>query len=160
MKPAIAVLAIDAPPLSQAINQLVPVARAKVSMRIAPGQDVEQAAAALVDHIEGQPAWGAMVTATPDEAGEAFALGAQDPRIQAFKDGFSQAWDHETVEMGVGGSIPFVAASSDRYPEAAIVLTGVADPTSRAHGPDESQDLDELRRGILGEAIALRNLAQ
>jgi acetylornithine deacetylase/succinyl-diaminopimelate desuccinylase-like protein len=158
MKPAISVLAIDAPPLSQAINQLIPMARAKVSMRIAPGQEVAAAVAALINHIESQPAWGAQVTATLHEDGEAFALGAEDPRVEAFKDGFSQAWGHETVEMGVGGSIPFVAAFSDRYPEAAIVLTGVADPTSRAHGPDESQDLDELRRGILGEAIALRNL--
>ena len=43
-KPAISVLAIDAPPISEAINQLVPVARAKVSMRIAPGQDPNAAA--------------------------------------------------------------------------------------------------------------------
>jgi acetylornithine deacetylase/succinyl-diaminopimelate desuccinylase-like protein len=61
--------------------------------------------------------------------------------------------------MGVGGSIPFVAAFSERYPEAAILLTGVADPTSRAHGPDESLDLDDFRKGIIAEALALRNLA-
>ena len=36
MQPAISVLALDAPPVAEAINQLVPVARAKVSMRLAP----------------------------------------------------------------------------------------------------------------------------
>ena len=61
--------------------------------------------------------------------------------------------------MGVGGSIPFVAEFQEAYPGAAILLTGVADPTSRAHGPDESLDLEELRKGILAEAIALRILA-
>jgi acetylornithine deacetylase/succinyl-diaminopimelate desuccinylase-like protein len=158
MKPAISVVAIDAPPLSEAINQLVPRARAKVSMRIAPGQDPAAAMQALVDHIEGQNAWGARVTATPHESGEAFMLSADDPRTEAFRSAFSAAWDTDTVDIGVGGSIPFVAAFSERYPDAAILLTGVADPTSRAHGPDESVDLDELRRGILAEAIALRNL--
>ena len=159
MKPSISVLAIDAPPLSEAINQLVPMARAKVSMWIAPGQDSGLAMDALVTHIEQQPAWGAEVTVTRHESGEAFALSSLDPRVKAFRDAFASAWGQEPVEMGVGGSIPFVAAFSERFPDAAILLTGVADPTSRAHGPDESLDLEELRRGILGEAIALRNLA-
>ena len=159
MKPAISVLAIDAPPVDEAINQLVPMARAKVSMRIAPGQDTAVAMDALVAHIENLPAWGALVTVTPHESGEAFALTADDPRVQAFRDGLAEAWGREAVDMGVGGSIPFVAAFSDAYPDAAILLTGVADPTSRAHGPDESLDLDEFRRGMLAEAIALRNLA-
>ena len=66
--------------------------------------------------------------------------------------------DTETVDIGVGGSIPFVAAFAERNPDAAILLTGVGDPTSRAHGPNESLSLDDFRSGILGEAIALRNL--
>ena len=160
MKPAISVLAIDAPPVNEAINQLVPVARAKVSMRIAPDQDPELAMEALVAHISEQPAWGAEVTVTPLESGEGFALSSEDPRVMAFRDAFASAWGHEAVEMGVGGGIPFVAAFSDKYPDAAILLTGVADPTSRAHGPDESLDLGELRRGMLAEAIAMRNLTQ
>jgi len=159
MKPSISVLAIDAPPLSEAINQLVPMARAKVSMRTAPDQDPGLAMEALVAHISEQPAWGAEVTVTRHESGEGFAQSLEDPRVMAFRDAFASAWGHEAVEMGVGGGIPFVAAFSERFPDAAILLTGVADPTSRAHGPDESLDLEELRRGILGEAIALRNLA-
>jgi len=159
MKPAISVLALDAPAVDEAINQLVPVARAKVSMRIAPGQDTGAAMEALVAHIEQQPAWGAQVTVTPHESGDAFTLSTDDARVQAFSEAFADAWEHDVVEMGVGGSIPFVAAFSEGYPDAAILLTGVADPTSRPHGPDESLDLEELRRGILAEAIALRNLA-
>ena len=51
-------------------------------------------------------------------------------------------------------------AFQEAFPDAAILLTGVMDPTGRAHGPDESLDLEELRRGMLGEAIALRLLAE
>jgi acetylornithine deacetylase/succinyl-diaminopimelate desuccinylase-like protein len=158
-KPAISVLAVDAPPLAEAINQLVPVARAKVSLRIAPGDDPQRAMNALVTHLESHVEWGAEVIVTPGTTGEAFALDTTGAAYDAFRRAFNEAWATETVEMGVGGSIPFVADFAGRYPGATILLTGVADPKSRAHGPNESQDLAELRNGVLAEAIALRLLA-
>lgn len=159
-KPAISVLAIDAPPLGEAINQLVPVARAKISLRIAPGDNPHRAMEALVEHLEANIEWGAELTVTPGGTGEAFALDTSGPAFDSFREAFAEAWGAETQEMGVGGSIPFVADFAERYPHAAILLTGVADPTSRAHGPNESQDLNELRNGVLAEAIALRLLAR
>jgi acetylornithine deacetylase/succinyl-diaminopimelate desuccinylase-like protein len=159
-KPAISVLAIDAPALGEAINQLVPVARAKVSLRVAPGDDPNRAMGALKAHLEENVVWGAEVTVTPGATGEAFALDATGPVYDAFRSAFDEAWGTETVEMGVGGSIPFVADFAASYPEATILLTGVADPASRAHGPNESQDLNELVKGVLAEAIALRLLAE
>jgi acetylornithine deacetylase/succinyl-diaminopimelate desuccinylase-like protein len=158
-RPAAAVLAIDAPSIAEAINQLLPVARAKVSLRLAPGDDPERAVEAVTQHLLSQDAWGAEVKVTRIETGEPFATDTSDSRVSAFREAFGEAWGTDVAEIGVGGSIPFVAEFEEVYPNAAIVLTGVADPTSRAHGPDESQDLDELRRGIIGEAIALRLLA-
>jgi len=158
-KPAIAVLAVDAPPISQAINQLVPVARAKVSMRIAPGQDPHAALESLTDHLEAAVPWGAKITITPGALGAAFDLDASDDASVSFKEAFRIAYGNETVEMGEGGSIPFVAAFEAAYPNASILLTGVMDPGSRIHGPNESQSLADLEHGILGEAIALRMLA-
>jgi len=157
--PAVSVLAIDSPPVAEAINQLVPAARAKVSLRLAPGDDPQRALDALVAHLAANVPWGAEATITPGSAGAPIALDAQGPAYDAFRQAFAEAWGAETVDIGVGGSIPFVAEFQQVYPDAAILLTGVADPTSRAHGPDESLDLDELRRGILAEAIALRLLA-
>ncbi|HEX9978873.1 MAG TPA: dipeptidase [Acidimicrobiia bacterium] len=158
--PAAAVLAIDATPLAKAINQLVPRARAKVSVRLAPGDDPVRAMKALVDFIESRPAWGATVTATPHESGHPFSLaGTDDPRVDAFRKAFAVAYGKEPVDIGVGGSIPFVAAFAEAYPSASILLTGSADPTSQAHGPNESLDLADLEHSILAEAIALRNLA-
>ncbi len=157
-RPACSVLAIDAPHVGHAINQLVPAARAKVSLRVAPGDDGSRALDALVEHLEAHTPWGAWVSVTRGASGDAIALTAEGPAYEAFRAGFAYAWDREPVEIGVGGSIPFVAAFKETFPDAAILLTGVADPTSRAHGPDESVDLDELRRGILAEAIALRLL--
>jgi acetylornithine deacetylase/succinyl-diaminopimelate desuccinylase-like protein len=45
------------------------------------------------------------------------------------------------------------------FPEAAIVMTAVMDPTSSAHGPDESVDLGDLEKAVLAEAVAMRLLA-
>lgn len=157
-KPSISVLAIDAPPVAEAINQLVPVARAKISMRLPPGQDAEQAMDALVAHAEGNAPWGVEVTVTKGAVGEAFRLDTSGTAYDAFREAFAEAWGVETVEIGQGGSIPFVSAFSNQFPEAQILLTGVGDHMSHAHAPDESLDLDELRNGILAEAIALRLL--
>ena len=43
---------------------------------------------------------------------------------------------------------------------AEVLVTGAGEPTSRIHGPDGSQDLSELQRSILGEALALQGLAR
>ena len=158
-QPAVAVLAIDAPSVGNAVNALVPVARAKVSLRIAPGDRPARALSTLVAHLEQNVAWGAEVVVTTGATGDAFALETTGPANDAFRTAFEEAWGRETVNMGVGGSIPFVAAFSEAYPAATILLTGVADPTSRAHGPNESVDLDDVRKGALAEAIALRLLA-
>ena len=111
---------------------------------------------ALVSHLESHTPWGAEVTVTRGSSGQAFALETTGPAYDAFRTAFKEAWNADVVEMGVGGSIPFVAAFSAAYPDASILLVGVGDNMSRAHGPDESLDLEELRRGCYAEAIALR----
>lgn len=155
-KPAISVLAVDAPPVAEAINQLVPVARAKVSMRIAPGQDPDAALAALTAHLKDSAPWGAQVTVTGADRGPAFELPIEGEAAETWREAMRTAWDGtEVVEMGVGGSIPFVADFAERYPAAAILLTGAGDPTSAIHAPDESQDLADLERAVLAEVLAI-----
>ena len=159
MQPSISVLALEGPRLTEAINQLVPVARAKVSMRLAPGQDPGTAMESLVSHLESNAPWGAQVNVTRGVVSDPFEFDSAGPAYQAFRDAFTSAWGTATIDIGVGGSIPFVSAFSSQFPDAAILLTGVADHRSHAHAPDESLDLEELRKGALGEAIALRLLA-
>jgi len=159
-KPAVSVLALDAPPISQAINQIVPSARAKISLRIAPGQGSDEAMAALVAHLESAVPWGAQVTITPGAAGNPFEVDTGGAVTQVFAAALAEAYGADVVDVGVGGSIPIVSALHDAHPAASIVLNGVADNTSRIHGPNESVSLQDLRSGILAEAIALRLLAE
>ncbi len=157
-RPAISVLAIDAPRIRDSVNALVPSARAHVSMRLAPGQDPATAMAALERHLLDHAPWGARVTVERGAAGEAFALETNGPAYDAWRAAFGEAFATSSIETGVGGSIPFVAAFHEAMPAAEILLTGVCDPTSAMHGPNESVELEDLRKSALAEALALSSL--
>ena len=60
-RPALAVTALEAMPLAEAANQLIAEARAKVGLRLAPGQDAERAARRLVAFLEADPPRGVRV---------------------------------------------------------------------------------------------------
>lgn len=158
-RPAIAVLAIDAPPVSEAINQLVPVARAKVSLRIPPGQDADAALAALKSHLEANVPWGAELSFFSEEVGDATTLNTDNYAVAAWAEAFSEAYGVDHVEMGAGGSIPFIATFEELFPNAPILVKGCGDPTSSIHAPNESQDIGDVEKATLSEAIAFRLLA-
>jgi len=156
---SISVLAIDTVPIAKAINQLVPEASAKVSMRIPPGQNVDDAMEALVSHLQESAPWGSAVTVELGSKGDAFELDTSGKAYDAYRLGMAEGYGTAPLEVGVGGSIPFVAAFSERYPNASILLVGAADPMSRYHGPNESLELADLRSAIVAQAVALRELA-
>jgi acetylornithine deacetylase/succinyl-diaminopimelate desuccinylase-like protein len=159
-KPAIAVLGIDAPRTPEAANALQPSAKAKLSIRVAPGDDPKSAYAAVRAHLEKYVPWGAHVEVTLETDGAPCVIDATGPAYEAARAAFREAWDGvDPVDMGVGGSIPFIATFQELFPDAAILVTGVEDPFSGAHGPDESLHLGEFARVCLAEALLLRNVA-
>jgi acetylornithine deacetylase/succinyl-diaminopimelate desuccinylase-like protein len=159
-KPAVAVLGIDAPRVAEASNVLLPRARAMVSLRLAPGDDATTAQKALGEHLAAHVPWGAHVSVTPGHGmAEPFSLQSTGAAYDAARRAFSQAYGHEAVETGIGGSIPFIAEFARTFPGAAVLVTGVGDPASRWHGIDESLDLGMFRRGVLAEALLLAELA-
>ena len=159
-QPAISVLAIDAPTINEAVNLIVPRAAAKISMRIPPGQDPVNAMLALKSHISESVPWGARVEIVEGAIASPFKSGSLGKLMEAFQEGIKFAWGKPPREIGQGGSIPLVAEITKLFPQMDIVITGVGDPESRIHGPDESQDLLELRRNIIAEARALKVFGQ
>jgi len=140
-KPAITVVGIDTTSIAAASNTLIPRARAKVSMRVAPGGDAATHLDALRTHLEQHAPWGAHVTVTPGDIGQPYAVDASGPVYDAARAAFRQAWGSEPVEMGMGGSIPFIAEFAAAFPKAAILHLGV------------------LARAATAEALLLANLA-
>jgi acetylornithine deacetylase/succinyl-diaminopimelate desuccinylase-like protein len=158
-KPALAVIGIDAPSVGEASNTLQPVVRVKYSLRIAPGQDPLVARAALEAHLKANAPFGAHVEVTPGEAGQAFRPDLGSPVYALAREALELAWGVPPVNMGMGGSIPFAADLAAVYPEATVLLTGVEDPDTRAHGANESLHLQEFERAILAETLLLKALS-
>ncbi len=157
-KPSITTIGIDAPTVATSSNTLVPSAAAKVSMRLAPDEDDLEAFALLRDHLVAHTPWGARVEVTLDDRGLGFSADAQGPVYDQARAAFADAWGVDPVDIGVGGSIPFVAAFAEKFPEAAILVTGVEDPDARAHGANESLHLGEFEKVCLAEALLLARL--
>jgi acetylornithine deacetylase/succinyl-diaminopimelate desuccinylase-like protein len=158
-RPTVTVTGIDLPSTGQASNTLLAHVRAKLSARVAPGQDAAAVFEALRRHLLGQPAWGARVEVTLKETGEAFAAKADGPVYDAARNAFADAWGVRPVDVGIGGSIPFIAEFAASFPDAAILVTGVEDPDTRAHGIDESLHLAEFERVCLAETVLLERIA-
>ncbi|ORV94767.1 dipeptidase [Mycobacterium interjectum] len=158
-KPAITVIGIDTTPIDKASNTLIPRARAKISMRVAPGGDAEAHLDALTSHLQEHAPWGARVTVTRGDVGEAYAIDASGPVYDAARAAFRQAWGVEPIDMGMGGSIPFIAEFAAAFPQAKILVTGVEDPATQAHSINESLHLGVLERAAVAEALLLAGLA-
>ena len=158
-KPAITVIGIDTTSIAASSNTLIPRARAKVSMRVAPGGDAAAHLDPLRAHLEQHAPWGAHVTVTPGDIGQPYAIDATGPVYDAARAAFRQAWGTEPIDMGMGGSIPFIAEFAAAFPKAGILVTGVEDPATQAHSINESLDLGVLERAATAEALLLANLA-
>ena len=157
-KPTATVIGIDAPSVATSSNTLVPSASAKISIRLAPDEDPKEAYAAVQRHIGRHTPWGARVELRLDDQGPGFAADATGAVYDQARAAFTDAWGVEPVDIGVGGSIPFVAAFAERFPDAAILVTGVEDPDARAHGANESLHLGEFQRVCEAEALLLARL--
>jgi acetylornithine deacetylase/succinyl-diaminopimelate desuccinylase-like protein len=158
-KPAITVVGIDTTSVAASSNTLIPRARAKISMRVAPGGDAAAHLDALTRHLAQHTPWGAQVQVFPGDAGQPYAIDASGPVYDAARAAFRQAWGVEPVDMGMGGSIPFIAEFAAAYPHATILVTGVEDPATQAHSIDESLHLGVLERAAAAEALLLGALA-
>jgi acetylornithine deacetylase/succinyl-diaminopimelate desuccinylase-like protein len=157
--PAISVVGIDAPRVDNASMSLVPSARAKITLRIGPQDDVEAARAALIRHLEGHVPWAARLAVTTGKGVQPFRADNSGPAYAAARAAYADAWGVEPVEIGIGGSIDFVPAFAHAFPEAEILVTGVEDPDTRAHGANESLHLAEFERACVAEVLLLRRLA-
>ena len=160
-KPAIATIGMDITSTANASNTLIPAVKAKLSVRLAPGDNAKRAMKAVEDHLRKHVPWGAQLTFTPGELGEPTQIDATGPAYDAARAAFKEAWDGvEPIDMGVGGSIPFIAAFREAFPKASVLVTGVEDPDTRAHGANEGLHLAEFERVCIAEALLLHNLAQ
>ncbi|HJT11633.1 MAG TPA: M20 family metallopeptidase [Dongiaceae bacterium] len=138
-RPALSITGFEgAPRIQDAGNVLRPATSAKLSLRLPPTVEADEAGDALKQLLEAEPPYGAKVTFDLEKAGSGWDAPPLADWLRASVDKASQvAFGRAAAMMGEGGSIPFMGMLGEKYPKAQFVITGVLGPHSNAHGPNE-----------------------
>jgi acetylornithine deacetylase/succinyl-diaminopimelate desuccinylase-like protein len=138
-RPALSVTgAKGMPALESAGNVLRPYTALKLSMRLPPTVDGDEATQKMKDTLEADPPANARVSFEPDHAASGWNAPDIAPWLDASLEKASQAaYGQGVMYMGEGGTIPFMAMLGEFYPRAQFMITGVLGPNSNAHGPNE-----------------------
>jgi acetylornithine deacetylase/succinyl-diaminopimelate desuccinylase-like protein len=157
--PCLTIRGLDAPPVVGSPNVIQPAARAQINVRLGLGQDPQDASDRLADHIRRSVPWGLEVAVTRGAAYPAWYEDPTGPVYQAAARATARAFGHPVTFVGMGGSVPLLSWLRDAIKPASVLMTGVEDPLSAAHGSDESLDLDSWHKATLAEALLFEELA-
>jgi acetylornithine deacetylase/succinyl-diaminopimelate desuccinylase-like protein len=155
----LALTALDGMPMATAANQLMAEARARVGLRVAPGQDPERVRSLLVDFLERDPPEGVRVETCVPTAVPGWKTVPEGPAFEAARRALAAGYGRDAVMIGCGGSIPFVGPFSEVLGGVPALLLGLEDPPCNAHGENESLDLEDFRRSARSSAHLLQELA-
>lgn len=159
-RPSVTVIGLDATPTEGASNSLIPEAKARVSLRTAPGSDPDEAVRLLMEHLHAAAPWGVEVVTAPVHTGDAFKGRTDGPVFAAAREAAAEAFDTEPKVTGSGGTIPLLTTLQRIAPDAEFVIWGPGDERSQVHAANESLDLIELERMIVAEALLLEKLGE
>jgi acetylornithine deacetylase/succinyl-diaminopimelate desuccinylase-like protein len=151
-RPAISVVALEAQPLAGASNQLVAEARARVGVRLAPGQDAARVRDLVVAALRRDPPRGVAVDTRVESASPGWRTEPAGPAFDAARRALAAGYGREPVEIGCGGSIPFVGPFAEVLGGAPALLLGLEDPACNAHGENESllvADFEKAQRAAV-----------
>ena len=157
LEPALSILAIDAPPVAESVNLLIPKAKAKVSLRLPPTEDPDHAMNMLEKHIKENTPFNANVEFIPEARGKGILVDPKNEFSSKLIESFNKHWENEVAYMGVGGSIPFANVFINEFPNSEIVLVGAGDEEGNAHAPNESVNISDIQRLINSLTDAISN---
>jgi acetylornithine deacetylase/succinyl-diaminopimelate desuccinylase-like protein len=146
-------------PLGQASNQLVAEARARVGVRVAPGQDAERVARCVVEFLEADPPLGTQVRAETVAVVPGWRTRPEGPAFAAAHRALAAGFGRDAAEIGCGGTIPFVGPFAEVMGGIPALLLGLEDPPCNAHGENESLHLGDFRAAARASAHLLAELA-
>jgi acetylornithine deacetylase/succinyl-diaminopimelate desuccinylase-like protein len=158
LRPTLTVIGIDGHPIKGSSNQIVARARARISMRLGPGQEPKQVLAGLRAHVEQQIPWGLEAWFHSLEGSPAWETDPTGPAFDAARSALRDGFGAEPVLMGTGGSIPFVGPFAEAFGGVPALLLGPDDPASRIHGENESLHLADWQSLIRSEVYLLSAL--
>jgi acetylornithine deacetylase/succinyl-diaminopimelate desuccinylase-like protein len=153
-EPALTVIGVDFPSIAMSSNTIQPKVAARVSLRLAPSEDPARGLELLRKHLDEFAPFGSKIEFGQSEMGPGY-IAKRGWATKLAREILSAVWPRKSVDIGVGGSIPFISHFASLFPDAEILITGVEDPDSRAHSSNESQHLPTLKRAITAETLLL-----
>jgi acetylornithine deacetylase/succinyl-diaminopimelate desuccinylase-like protein len=160
-EPAVTVLSTTFPAPGSEKNAIRRSASAKLSLRIAPGQTSSELFDAVAAELRREVPGGLAVTLTTlPGAAASWDYVAKGPAFDAADRAYELAWGRAPLRVGLGGSIPFVALFGDRFSKLPLVLNGVIDPETGAHGPNESMHIGVYTRTVKANVHLYAELAK
>jgi len=160
-QPSLSINAIQSGSKNLVSNVIQDGAWARISIRIVPQMKPEKVVAQVKSFIEKLCPPGFHVKVTPQSAGNWWAI--QDPKAEVYQiaaRSLEKGYLRSTQFVGCGASIPFVQPLSDELGGIPAILVGVEDPYTNAHSENESLNLDDFRRTLLGQVYMLGDIAK
>ena len=157
-RPSLALTALEGMPLATAANQLMAEARARIGVRVAPGQDAARIAALVESFVLRDPPPGVRVETAVPAAVPGWKTRAEGPAFAAARRALRVGYGRDAVEIGCGGSIPFVGPFVEVLGGVPALLLGLEDPPCNAHGENESLDLADFAKAAHSSAHLLAEL--
>ncbi|MBX3221801.1 MAG: M20/M25/M40 family metallo-hydrolase [Labilithrix sp.] len=160
-QPAVTVLSTTFPAPGSEKNAVRKSASAKLSLRIAPGQTSDELFAAIASELQRDVPGGLTVSLERmPGAAASWDYTAAGPAFDAADRAYEQAWGRAPLRVGLGGSIPFVALFGKRFSRLPLVLNGVIDPETGAHGPNESMHIGVYTKTVKANVHLYAELAR
>jgi acetylornithine deacetylase/succinyl-diaminopimelate desuccinylase-like protein len=161
-RPALSVTgAMGLPPIYSAGNVLRPNTKLKLSMRIPPTVNAQEATAAMKKAFEQDTPYNAKVTFEANWGANGWHAPAEAQWLKHLVEEQSQAcFGKPAAYLGEGGTIPFMNMLGEKFPEAQFLITGVLGPNSNAHGPNEFLHIPYVKKLTAAVAGVVAGFAQ
>ena len=159
--PHLSVNAVQSGTRSLVSNVVQDGAWARISIRIVPNMKPQKIAEMLVAHLTKSCPPGFRIKTQVESAGQWWAI--EDPKAPVYQiaaNALAKGYAQETQFVGCGASIPFVQPLSQELGGIPAILVGVEDPYTNAHSENESLNLADFRRTLLGQIHMLADFAK
>jgi acetylornithine deacetylase/succinyl-diaminopimelate desuccinylase-like protein len=157
--PAATVIAMEASSLAQRSNQVLPKAKAILSIRTVPDMKGKNIVQAMRDFLCANPPWGVKVKVTPSgHAADWWMTDPTGPAFDAARRALESGFKKKPLAIGSGGSIGFVGPLAKLFGGAPALLLGIEDPKSYAHSPNESLHEGDWRKLMTSLCHLFENL--
>lgn len=159
VRPSVTVIALEASPVKGSSNQIVPSARARVSVRIVPDMDPARTGELVAEHLRKVAPWGVKVHTEVQSSSPGWICAPEGPAFDAALRALAKGFGREPALIGAGGSIPFVGPFAAAFGGAPALLVGLEDPICNAHAENESLNLDDWRKAMKAAVYLYGELA-